>query len=358
MSKLIGITANTLPLNWVNCKRAMKTSAAVLGFGSVIVANGCSTLATDAAQPTTTSMEKPVIALVLGGGGAKGYAHVGVIKALEANNISPNLVVGTSVGSFVGSLYANGKSAQQLESIALTTADSDLTDLTLSYQGIIEGQKLRDFVNQQVNNQPIQAFPTRFAAVAAEKHTLKKTVFTTGEAGLVVQASSSVPNVFIAPRIPDPKTSGQIGKKYVDGGVVSIVPVDSAKALGADVVIAVDLQVGKTTAASKGSSSRSIWTLLEQGYNSYINNRAGSTTANRADNKKAGAYSQDYQSINNAEIGRADIVIRPDVANISTISTVDREQAIAAGVKATEQQLPKIKQAIHQANLKYQANLK
>lgn len=338
----------------------IKTTATVLGFASLIVATGCSTLPTETPQATSSPIEKPVIALVLGGGGAKGYAHVGVIKALEANNLSPNLVVGTSVGSFVGSLYASGKSAQQLETIALTTADSELTDLTLSYQGIIEGQKLRNFINQQVDNQPIQSFPTRFAAVAAEKHTLQKTVFTEGEAGLVVQASSSVPNVFIAPRIPDPKTSGQIGKKYIDGGVVSIVPVDSAKALGADVVIAVDLQVDKTSSSNKGSANRSIWTLLEQGYNTYIHNSASSTTANRADNKtdnrKAGPYSQDYQSINNAEIGRADIVIRPDVANISTISTVDREQAIAAGVKATQQQLPKIKQAINQAKLKYQAN--
>ena len=313
---------------------------------SALLLNGCSSLATDS-QPKGASSQPtaPVIALVLGGGGAKGYAHVGVIKALEANHITPNLVVGTSVGSFVGSIYASGKSAAELEAIAVTTADSELTDFTLSYQGIIEGQKLRSFVNTQVNNKPIQAFPIRFAAVAAEKHSLKKAVFTEGEAGLIVQASSSVPNVFIAPRIPDPKTSGQIGKKYIDGGVVSMVPVDVAKALGADLVIAVDLQAGNTSQTS-ATPSRSIWSLIEQGYNSY--NNSSSTTEN-----KSGPYTQNYEAINNAEISRADVLIRPDVASISSISTVNREQAIAAGVKATEQNLPAIKAAIAKVQANY-----
>lgn len=330
-------------------KRALPLAATGLALGSLML-NGCSTLTTDTHQATPTVSEKPVIALVLGGGGAKGYAHIGVIQALEAHNITPNLVVGTSVGSFVGSIYASGKSASELQSIALTTADSDLTDFTLSYQGIIEGQKLRSFVNSQVNNQPIEAFPIRFAAVAAEKHSLKKTVFTKGEAGLVVQASSSVPNVFIAPRIPDPKTSGVVGKKYVDGGVVSIVPVDTAKQLGADVVIAVDLQVNKKTDAGSKSGNKSIWSVIEQGYSSYLNQNRSTA------NSKSGAYGQNYEAINKAEISRADVLIRPDVANISAISTVNREQAIAAGVKATEQQLPAIKAAIKQANLRYNAS--
>ncbi|MUG32751.1 patatin-like phospholipase family protein [Psychrobacter sanguinis] len=299
----------------------------------------------------TSTASAPTIALVLGGGGAKGFAHVGVIKALEANNLHPNLVVGTSVGSFVGSLYASGKSAAELERIARTTADSELTDFTLAYQGIIEGNKLRDFVNLQVNNQPIEAFPIRFGAVAAEKHSLAKTVFTQGEAGLAVQASSSVPNVFIAPRIPDPKTSGIVGKKYIDGGVVSIVPVDSAKALGADIVIAVDLQINKnknTSPSGIKDANRSLWSLIEQGYNSYLNSSAKDSATQ--------AYRQHYAAINEAEIGRADVVIRPDVANISAITTLDREKAIAAGAAATEQNLPAIRAAIAKAHVQYRLN--
>ena len=324
--------------------RTPHLSLAAVGLSALLL-NGCSTLATDSQPAATSAQTGPVIALVLGGGGAKGFAHVGVIKALEANHISPNLVVGTSVGSFVGSIYASGKPASDLESIAVTTADSDLTDFTVSYQGIIEGNKLRSFVNTQVNNKPIESFPIRFAAVAAEKHTLKKAVFTEGEAGLIVQASSSVPNVFIAPRIPDPKTSGQIGKKYIDGGVVSMIPVDAAKALGADIVIAVDLQAGKIAQSSTDTSTKSIWSLIEQGYNTYLSNSKNSN--------KSGPYTQNYEKINKAELARAEIVIRPEVSTISSISTLNREEAIAAGVKATEQQLPAIKAAIARAQANY-----
>ncbi|MGP9713007.1 patatin-like phospholipase family protein, partial [Psychrobacter sp. AOP29-E1-7] len=180
-----------------------------------VAVSACSTLA-----PATITSETPdapeikplSVALVLGGGGAKGFAHVGVIKALEENGITPTLIVGTSVGSLVGSLYASGYTPVQLEHLALTTTDNELTDFTLSNQGFIEGIKLKNFINAKVNGQAIEDFPIRFAAIATEKNTPKKAVFTTGNAGLAVQASCSVPNIFIAPRIPE-----KIGKKY--GGV-------------------------------------------------------------------------------------------------------------------------------------------
>ena len=145
---------------------------------------------------TVAPIEKqPKVALVLGGGGAKGFAHIGVIKALEENGITPTLVVGTSVGSLIGSLYASGYNAKQLERLALSTSDSELTDFTLSNQGFIEGIKLKNFINAKVGGRAIENFPISFAAVAAEKHTLKKAVFSSGDAGLAVQASCSVPNM-------------------------------------------------------------------------------------------------------------------------------------------------------------------
>lgn len=142
---------------------------AVLALGT----NACSTL-TPAPAPVAPIANVPKVALVLGGGGAKGFAHVGVIKALEENGIKPTLVVGTSIGSLVGSLYASGYTPAQLERLALTTTDSELTDFTLSNQGFIEGIKLKNFVNNKVGAKAIEDFPIAFAAVAAEKHTLKK----------------------------------------------------------------------------------------------------------------------------------------------------------------------------------------
>ena len=289
----------------------------------LLLLNGCSTTPT---QTTTnpTLPSKPTIALVLGGGGAKGFAHVGVIKALEANDIHPNLIVGSSAGSVVGSLYASGKTAAQLEQIALTTQDSDIADFTLSYQGIIEGSKLKNFINTQVGGRTIEQLPIRFAAVATEKNKLTKTVFTQGDTGLVVQASSSVPALFIAPRIPE-----KVGKKYIDGGVSSLVPVDTAKSLGADVIIAVDLldtaAINKSTNIDK--NQRNIWKLIDQHYHKQTSTQA-------ANNYKA------------AEIKRADVIITPNVSNFSVFDTIQREQMIAAGEKAAQQKIAQIKQAI------------
>jgi len=281
----------------------------------------------------------PKVALVLGGGGAKGFAHVGVIKALEESGITPTLVVGTSVGSLVGSLYASGYTPKQLEQLALTTPDSELTDFVLSNQGFIEGIKLKNFINAKVGGRTIEDFPISFAAIAAEKDTLQKAVFTTGDAGLAVQASCSVPNIFIAPRIPE-----KVGKKYIDGGVVSLVPVDSARDLGADIIIAVDVTAPTSTKKNTTSnllpaitSLNSFWGLLE--------NNLGSNVAHSSTNRS---------SLMRNERGRADIVITPDVGHISSLDTSQRSALITAGTQATTPQISAIKQLIKEkSNNKY-----
>ena len=270
----------------------------------------------------------PTVALVLGGGGAKGFAHVGVIKALEANGITPTWVVGTSVGSLVGSLYASGMTPMALERLALTTPDSALTDFTLSSQGFVEGIKLKNFINTHVGGQSIEDFPIRFAAIATEKNTLKKTVFTTGNVGLMVQASCSVPNVFIAPRIPE-----KVGKKYIDGGVVSLVPVDSARDLGADIIIAVDVtepsKIKNNATLPRLNSLSSFWGLLEATVSSNV---AGT-------NHAQGSMMRDERQ-------RADIVIIPNVGHISSLNTSQRQALITAGTQATTPQINAIKQLI------------
>lgn len=298
--------------------------------------SACNSL-TPVAPTVTLAPNKPKVALVLGGGGAKGFAHVGVIKALEENGITPTLVVGTSVGSLVGSLYASGYTAKQLERLALNTADSELTDFTLSNQGFIEGIKLKNFINAHVDGRTIESFPISFAAVAAEKYSLKKAVFTTGDAGLAVQASCSVPNIFIAPRIPE-----KVGKKYIDGGVVSLVPVDSARDLGADIVIAVDV-----TAANANIPTNKIPTINSlTSFWGFLENNIAFNASNVANISK--------QSSTNSVIpmrherDRADIVIIPNVGHISSIDTSQRSALISAGAQATTAQISAIKQLIHE----------
>ncbi|MFC6204751.1 patatin-like phospholipase family protein [Psychrobacter urativorans] len=298
----------------------------------------CSSL-TPTVSATQSAIKAPSVALVLGGGGAKGFAHVGVIQALQENGITPTLIVGTSMGSLIGSLYASGMTADDLEQLAVTTPDSDLIDSTLSNQGFIQGIKLKNFINAKVAGQSIEDFPITFAAVAAEKDSLKKAVFTTGNAGLAVQASCSVPNIFIAPRIPE-----TVGKKYIDGGVISIVPVDSAIELGADMVIAVDVtapassnNANKLSKLSSLTSLTSFWGLLENNVASTAN--AGAANSSRS---KAG------------ELQRADVVITPDVGHISSLDSSQRRALIEAGRTATTSQIKVIKQLIaEKSNSKY-----
>ncbi len=325
-------------------KRLIRTSLlATLG----VTISACSSIPPSAPIAQTQPVpEAPTVALVLGGGGAKGFAHVGVIKALEESGITPTLVVGTSVGSLVGSLYASGYTPQQLEQLALNTPDSELTDFVLSNQGFIEGIKLKNFINTKVGGRAIEDFPISFAAIAAEKHTLKKAVFTTGDAGLAVQASCSVPNIFIAPRIPE-----KVGKKYIDGGVVSLVPVDSARDLGADIIIAVD--VTEPTSNKKNMTSNllpavtslsSFWALLENNISSNIaSNVSESTTSRRLSMR--------------TERERANIVITPNVGHISSLDTNQRSALITAGAQATTLQVNAIKQLIKEKSSSKYATL-
>ena len=176
---------------------------------------------------------RPVVALVLGAGGSRGFAHVGVIKALEASGIGVDIVVGSSSGSVVAALYAGGTDARALEAMALTIADSDLIDFTFFGPGRVQGDALQDYVNKALANRSIEALGRPFAVVATERATNAMTIFNRGNTGLAVRASSSIPEVFWPVLIE--------GREYVDGGLTSRVPVAVARRMGADVVIAVDV---------------------------------------------------------------------------------------------------------------------
>jgi len=275
---------------------------------------GLSLAACDKATKTPTSTtpikaREPVVAIALGGGGAKGFAHIGVIKVLESHGIKPKIVTGTSAGSFVGSLYASGKSPYQLQQIALNFKESDIRDLTLNRQGIIAGQKLQDFVNKNVANKPIEQFPIRFAAVATRLDNGRKADFIKGNAGQAVRASCSIPNVFV------PAVIG--GSKYVDGGLVSPIPVKTAKDMGADIVIAVDI-----SARPDGNKALNMWGVLDQTLNI-----------------------MGQQSIHE-ELSQATVVIQPKVGHIGTLDLKASNATILEGEKAAQLKIRTIEKAI------------
>ena len=271
---------------------------------------GCDKTTKTPVQTSQIKAREPVIAIALGGGGAKGFAHIGVLKVLESHGIKPKIVTGTSAGSFVGSIYAGGKTPYQMQQIAQQLKESDLRDLTLNSQGIVLGQKLQDFVNRNVGNKPIEQFPIRFAAVATRLDNGKKAVFIKGNAGQAVRASCSIPNVFV------PATIGKT--KYVDGGLVSPIPVQTARDLGADIVIAVDI-----SARPSGNQSVSMWGLLDQTINI-----------------------MGQQSIN-FELSQANIVIQPQVGHLGTLDLKSSNQAILEGEKAAQAKVTTIQTAIN-----------
>lgn len=259
---------------------------------------------------------KPRIALVLGGGGVKGFAHVGVIKVLEAHGIRPDIVVGTSAGSFVGSLYASGMSVFDLQKVALSMQESDIRDLTLSTQGFLIGEKLQKFVNDQVKSKPIHQFPIQFVAVATELASGEKVAFNYGNAGQAVRASCSIPNVFLPAEIG--------GKKYVDGGLVSPVPVKTARDFGADIVIAVDI----SAKPKKGVANLGFWGLLDQSIN-ILSQQALRT-----------------------ELAMADVVIQPSVQHADALNLDQRHEFLLEGEQTTQKQIDFIKSKIQAFKLK------
>jgi NTE family protein len=259
--------------------------------------------------PPVAKPREPVIAVALGGGGAKGFAHIGVLKMLESHGIKPRIVTGTSAGSFVGAIYASGRSPYQLQEVALALEEADIRDLTFSKQGFLEGQKLQDYVNRQIGNRLIQQLPLRFAAVATQLDTGAKVAFNRGNTGQAVRASCSIPNVFIPATIN--------GKRYVDGGLVSPVPVSTARDMGADLVIAVDI-----TARPKPGQATSLWGLLDQSLN--IMGMQGLAQ----------------------ELAQADVVIKPAVGGMGVAELSGRHQAILEGERAAQAQLKAIDAAI------------
>ena len=249
-----------------------------------------------------------VIGLALGGGAAKGFAHVGVIRALEENGIKAQIVTGTSAGSLVGSLYAYGYTPDQLQQISYQLDELNLADFTFSSNGVIKGNRLQQFVDGQVKNTPLQKLSRKFTAVATDLDSGQSIGFNTGDTGIAVRASCSIPNVFMPVAMN--------GHRYVDGGLSAPVPVSYARKAGANFVIAVDI-----TAKPK------------QGSNGFLAN-----------------FDQTINILSikllHEQLKQADIVISPDISQLSSFGFDKKQQAIDLGYKATMAQMPLIKQKI------------
>ena len=203
-------------------------------WGVLVGAAGSSSARSGTFSPTNTPQKKPSgTALVLGGGGCRGYGHIGFIKGLEEHGLKPDLVVGSSIGSLVGALYASGMSADRLQRLGRRVNANTLRDWVFPNLGIFGGNRIALFVKKHVAVRTIEALPLRFAAVTTDLQSGERFVFHRGDLGTAVQASSSLPGLMEPVRVSN--------RYYVDGNLSSPVPVDVARSLGAARVVAVDV---------------------------------------------------------------------------------------------------------------------
>ena len=253
----------------------------------------------------------PKLGLALGGGAARGFAHIGVIQVLEENGIQPDMVVGTSAGSLVAAFYASGKTGAQLQWLADSMDESQLTDWTVPFfsRGMLRGEALGRYVNSQLNGAKIEDLKMPLGIVATDLQTGDGILFRRGDIATAVRASSAVPSVFEPVRIGN--------KDYVDGGLVSPVPVRSARQMGADIVIAVDI----SSRPEDAKTSDMLKVLLQ-------------------------TFSIMGKSISQLEMAQAEVVVRPALPDVGSAEFTARQKSIEAGRAAMKMALPALKAAL------------
>jgi NTE family protein len=252
---------------------------------------------------------KGKVALVLGGGASRGFAHIGVLKILESNNIPVDMVVGTSAGSFLGSLHCYGFKSYQIQKMALEIERGDIIDLTIPDNGFIKGELLEDYINRMLRNTTLENLAIPLYVIATDIQSGKEIIFGKGNTGKAVRASCAIPGIFNPVIIGD--------RMYVDGGVVTPAGVDAARAYGADIVIAVDISSDLDSSKPVGA----VETILQS-----IDIMSAKISAD--------------------QLSRADVVIRPLVGHIGSSDFSKRHEAILEGEKAAIFALPKIREVL------------
>ena len=243
-------------------------------------------------------MRRPRIGLALGGGAARGFAHIGVIQALEENGLAPDLIAGTSAGSLVAALYAAGHGGRELASIADAMDETAFADWSYPGRGLIRGEALAKFVREKTGRRDIEQMKLPLGIAATDLDSGAGILFQRGDTGTAVRASSAVPAVFQPVKIGS--------REYVDGGLSAPIPVHHARQMGAEFVIAVDI-----SAVPEGNATGDAARMLLQ------------------------TFAIMGRSLKNYELRDADVVVSPKLAGVSGADFTTRRQSIKAGRDAT-----------------------
>ncbi len=259
--------------------------------------------------PPPPPPKPPRLGLALGGGAARGFAHIGVIQALEESGIRPDLVVGTSAGSLVAALYASGRSGTELAALADSMDETVFADWSYPTRGLIRGEALARYVREHTGGRTIEQMRLPLGIVATDLDSGQAILFQRGDPGAAVRASSAVPAVFQPVKIGT--------REYVDGGLVAPVPVRFARQMGAEVVIAVDI-----SAPPEGNPTSDVMRMLLQ------------------------TFAIMGRSINSLELRDADVVLRPRLAGFASADFANRKRAIQAGREAMLAQLGELRERV------------
>lgn len=282
---------------------------------AVILALSLFSCQTEAPRPTPEAAvaappkREPKIALVLGGGAAKGFAHVGVIRVLEQEKIPISMIVGTSVGSLIGGMYAANPDSFQLEWLAFKIDRNDILDFSIVYSkfGPVQGARLESFLEQNVKVKKIEETKIPFSPVATDLNTGETVTLDRGSLAKAIHASSAIPGVFVPVQFDN--------RTLVDGGVTDNVACDIARAKGADIIIAVNL--------SKDVKNYQIDSLVD------VMAQSISIMMHRSTREK---------------MGSGDVIIEPDTKGVSMFDFSQKKQLMEEGMKSARQAIPRIKE--------------
>lgn len=287
---------------------------AFLLFAALLLAGCINTLP----QINNENAVHPRVALVLGGGAARGFAHIGVIRVLEREKIPVDLIVGTSVGSLIGALYAYEANSFELEWTAFTLEKDDLLDYALlsATMGPIKGDRLEAFVTNKIPVTNIENLKIPFAAVATDLNRGTRVVLDRGPLARAIRASCAIPGVF--------QPVEHQGRLLVDGGATDNLPVAVARKMGAEIVIAVDI--------SQNVTNYNITNLFDVTLQAVNIMFAENVSQRRRD---------------------ADVLVSPAVGNVAMLDFTQKKRLMQAGMEAAEQALPTIRRTMDDWNAKH-----
>lgn len=254
---------------------------------------------------------EPRVALVLGSGSMRGFAHVGILAALEEAGVHPALVVGSSAGSFAGALWAAGLTATEIDQVAASLDWGLFATMSLPHRGLVSGERLEAVVRERLGGTTIEALPVAFAAVATDARTGDAVILDRGDVALAVRASSSVPVLF------EPLDTGD--RLLADGALSAPTPVRAARSLGADIVVAVNVAWSPEEASLRNPLDMMFQAMQVMAHN-----------------------------LNREELARADVVIAPDIRSLGPIGRDSRAALVAEGRRSGDAAVPVIRAAIRE----------